>query len=73
MNAIDLSNMLDTDGYIYREDSKKAAVMLRAQHEAIRQLREAVEVSMESSQWSHVPFMVRARIEAALTATETLT
>lgn len=51
MNALDLSNMLDTDRHIFCEDLKKATTMLRRQHEAIVKLREALEDTAQTLVW----------------------
>ena len=51
---------------------RTALEYIEQQESAIWQLREAIATSMESSQWPHVPFMIRARIEAALAVTEGL-
>ena len=75
MNALELADQLTAEwnGEGFQPDtSKDAAAMLRKQDAAIRQLRESITTSMASSQWPHVSFMIRARIEAALAATENL-
>lgn len=63
MNALELADF-------YEPQSSQVAAMLRAQHAAIRQLREALSVLVESGGLGPEQMFDDAR--AALAATETL-